>query len=100
MKWPWLSNYVASSFCLDRRQPGYWEYELFGLMILARGIQGLCRDRKIVGDPVMERVCRAVLYRIRRVADFRLLTESDLASPLCQIRSAQLRIEGLLGKAA
>jgi hypothetical protein len=89
----WLANYIA--FRGRRFDHGYWQAEVYFLALLARGFLSLCEEEKIIGDANNERVCRFILKRIRRMADFRQLTHAGESEYLMQIRTAQIRIEGM-----
>lgn len=88
---PWLANFVASMRNCDRQT------ELYGIIALARNMLLLCEAEKITGNAFNERLCRAVLYRIRRFADFSLLQESDRGD-LKVVKDAQRRLEGMVGR--
>jgi hypothetical protein len=91
-RWPWLANFVASMRGCDR------EAELYGVIVLSRNILAVCEREKICGNQFYERLCRAVLYRIRQFADFAQL--QDETGSLRQVKDAQRRLEGLVGKCA
>jgi hypothetical protein len=87
----WASNYLAL------HRPALQDYlaELYLLSILARGVFSFIDARRIHGDAYAERLCIFVLASIRRLADFRELVDDGRSAYISQIRTAQLRIEGL-----
>lgn len=96
MKYPWLCNYVISRFP-DRqlfKDRDFWNGELWMLAILARGVCKLMDKEQVRGNRINERVCLAVLYRFRKMANFSLIV--DPANDLVRdVKTAQIRIEGL-----
>lgn len=99
---PWLSNYVAMSYPrpdvrigLSRQE--WYISELYFLGVLARGIERFVSEQRIIGDPLNERICAAVLSRLDRFTDFTRIVESP--GPLISsIKAAQTRLRGLMAK--
>lgn len=92
----WLWNYLSLSRPCCPRREGYWLSEMYWLALLSRGMQVLCDEERILENPNHVKLCRFVLRRILRFADFQKVMITENSQYFSQIRTAQVRIQGLL----
>ena len=66
---PWLCNYYAAR---PRRKymAEDWHDEPYWLGVLCRGVNRYVDSHLVMGDPVARRLCRFVLKRLVRTADW------------------------------
>lgn len=94
MNLAWLSNY-CHFFRRMRFESAYdVAGNLYGLMVLARGMNGVMDESKIIGDKLLERIARVVCFEIDRFADFTRLAPGNGCE---EIVKAQKRLHGILG---
>lgn len=92
-RYHWLHNYL--DFRGMKSDEDYWKSEIYPLSWLAGGALMICDEQRVKGNPENERICRFILKRIRRMADFRQLQPPYRSGYVAKIREAQIRLEGL-----